>query len=105
MIVQIYLEKIKIEYSTWSGDNCWLRRASSLAWSGCKSALDGRRGIFLIDGEGEPFGGLLIGETGFDDDAFAAPGNVTNAFGDGDACTESIPESPACNGSINNELR
>lgn len=68
----------------------------------------------MIDGEGEPFGGLFIGDTGLDDTLALAPkpptllpppGSVTNAFGDGDACIESMPESPACSGSINNELR
>lgn len=35
----------------------------------------------------------------------AEPGGGGKAFGEGDACTESIPESPACKVSQNSELR
>lgn len=32
------------------------------------------------------------------------PAMETNAFGDGDACIESIPESPVCSGSMYKEF-
>lgn len=100
----LYIFSIWIKLvSTWSGDSCWLRRASNRAWSGCRRALDGRRGL-LFDGVGEPpFGGV----TGCTTDGTTTPGKHTNAFGDGDAWIDSMPESAACddNGSMNNELR
>lgn len=55
----------------------------------------------LSDGVGELFGGEAHGDTFTPDDT---PGMETNAFGDGDACIESIPESPVCSGSMYKEF-
>jgi len=109
------------------------RNANNLAWSGCKSALDRRR-VRPTDGVGEPAVGVVDGDGEFDFDPTPAllqfpipttqlpllglfnpsspqssvivtPGGHVKAFGEGDACTESIPESPAKRGSQNNEFR
>lgn len=92
----------KSSIDDWSGDICCVRNASNRAWSGCRSALDGRILLLLLnDGVGEPdgewHGDVTIGGT--------TPGRHAAAFGDGDACIESIPESPACKWSQNKELR
>lgn len=86
--------------STWSGDSCCWRRANNLAWSGCSRALERRRG-FVRDGVGDSFGGEVHGEIFIPDDT---PGIETNAFGDGEAWIESMPESPVCCASIYNEF-
>lgn len=78
----------------WSGERCCGRIGSSLAWSGCRRTLEGRRGIrALCESVGDPAGEIA-----------SIPGMHTIAFGDGDACTESMPES-ACRKSLNAESR
>lgn len=86
--------------STWSGDSCCCRSANNLAWSGCNRALDRRRG-FVSDGVGDSLGGDVHGDILIPDET---PGMETNAFGDGEACIESMPESPVCCGSMYNEF-
>lgn len=55
--------------------------------------------------------GVLVGETWHDPPPVCplgrpcTPGGAMNALGDGDACTESMPESPACSVSQYSELR
>lgn len=86
-LIKIFVKK---KHLTLSGDVCNCLKANNLAWSGCKSALDGRL-CFLspMEGFGDPIG-VVLGEF--------LSGSAT---GDGDACIESIPESPppppACN--------
>lgn len=99
-----YRTSSTVYYCTWSGDSCWFRRASNRAWSGCRRALEGRRGLLPFDGVGEPpFGGVAGCTTA----GTMTPGKHANAFGDGDAWIDSMPESAACddNGSMNNECR
>lgn len=56
----------------------------------------------MRDGVGDSFGGEAHGDIFIPDEA---PVIDTNAFGEGEACIESMPESPVCCGSMYNELR
>lgn len=55
----------------------------------------------MSDGVGDSLGGDVHGDIFIPDDT---PGIETNAFGDGEACIESMPESPGCVGSMYNEF-
>lgn len=56
----------------------------------------------MSDGVGDSLGGEAHGEIFIPDDT---PDMDTNAFGDGEACIESMPESPpVCCGSMYNEF-
>lgn len=55
----------------------------------------------MIDGVGDSLGGEGHGDVFIPDDP---PVMDTNAFGDGEACIESIPESAVCCGSMYNEF-
>lgn len=75
----------------WFGE-VWYRFCSGnrRAWSGCKSALDGRRCLppLFVNGVDGP----LVGSS-------------ADLFGDGDACVESIPESRPRKWSLEDESR
>lgn len=76
---------------TWSGE-AGARSAKMRAWSGCSSDVEGRRVARSTEGVGEPAVGDALGEMALD----TTSGWQGMAIGEGDACTESIPESPAC---------
>uniref|UniRef100_A0A182NW99 Uncharacterized protein n=1 Tax=Anopheles dirus TaxID=7168 RepID=A0A182NW99_9DIPT len=85
------LREDKLARLTWSGE-AGARSANSRAWSGCSSEVDGRRVVRSTEGVGEPAVGDALGEIALD----TTSGWHGMAIGEGDACTESIPESPAC---------
>lgn len=56
----------------------------------------------MRDGVGDSLGGEAHGDIFTPDET---PDIDTKAFGDGEACIESMPESPVCCGSMYNEFR
>jgi len=60
---------------------------------------------------GDPWVGVLVGDTWqepppvWPSGRLCTPGGAMKAFGEGEACTESMPESPACRVSQYRELR